>query len=200
MSATSYVRTIFTSYGFNIKSFMYAPTVYKGENNNQFTVSHHPVLLFQYDLKGKDKNDHPDPTFKMSQKYQLRVTRFFTEIFNWFNFKDLFIIDEESGKLIMNLDYKNLYAKVRTSYTDGHIMYAVPAVCTIDSKSYPGTLLYINSTRNPVLLKEEDIENICGIISTFNFQQETLLMMYLGNHPNLWRDIKEMGPGKNPFL
>ena len=198
MSATSFVRTLYSCFHFSMKSFMYAPTVYRG-NSKTITVNHHPIILIQYDERyAMDK--HPDPTFKVHPKTQLKVTKFFGEILSWFSIEDLFIIDETTGKLINNLDYRNLYATVKGSYTETQIMRANPGVVTIGSKEYPGVLLYINSTKNGIMLKEEDVEAIYGILSTFNFQQESLFLMYVGNHPELWREVSgDQFNSNNPF-
>lgn len=209
MATASFSRILFTGQRFQVKSFMFAPSVRVWQNTN-YTIQHFPVIQIQYmPDKYTPKEDHPDPTFKVNPKSQLKVVNFFNQIYSWFHsYEDLFMIDDTDGKMKVNLDYRKLCVVVRGSWTETQIMKAEPAVINIDSKEYQGCVLYINNSKNAVLLREDEVEGLLGILQSFNFQNESLLLMHISEHKELWRDEEnpnvfsssyDKKPGKNPF-
>lgn len=212
MANASFSRVLFTGQRFLVKSFMFAPNVWVGQNRN-FTIQHHPILQIQYNADKGMKDAHPDPSFKVTPKSQLKAVNFFNEIYTWFvsdKYTDLFLRDDETGKMIVNMDYRNLAAVIRGSWTEAQIMKAQPAVINIDSKEYKGCILYINQSANSILLREDEVEGLLGILQSFSFQNEALLLMYIADHPNMWRDeenpnmfspnkFTSSGERKNPF-
>ena len=177
-------RTLFSSKNFRIKSFMTLPEVYLA--NRVVTISTFPVVFMEYVIPITSENRYAekpkDTRFKINTRNHYRVTKFFRQILNWFEydqFRDLFIVDEHDGRLIVNMDFRNLTAKVEGNRLDGQAMLAVPAVITTDSVQSEGCALMINRTNYTITLTDQDIESVYGILKSFSFQQEVSMLLQL---------------------
>jgi hypothetical protein len=126
----------------------------------------------------------------MNQRNQRKVTSFFRTILTWFEsdlYKDLFILDEREGKLMVNMDFRDLKASVGSnSRYETQMMLALPAVITQDSVQNEGCALAINRTNYTCALTDSEIESILGILENFSFQQEAQLMLDLACHKELY--------------
>lgn len=138
-----------------------------------------------------------DGQFKMNPRNQLQVTRFFRKIYSWFEsdqYKDLFILDEHEGKLIINMDFRNTIAKIGSTKYDAQAMLAIPTVVEFDSIQSEGCALAINNTSYTCPLADIDVESILGILEAFSFQAEAQLLMSIGMNQGL---LTKTPPGRN---
>lgn len=186
MSNLALTRTLYSTKSMNIRSFMRLPEVYLA--GSTATVSTFPVLFITYQVQVPYENRHDpkpkDTSFKINSRNLYRTVKFFRKILSWFEedqYRDLFIVDEHDGNLIVNMDFKNLRANVEGNRLDAQAMMAVPAVVTNDSVQSEGCVLIINRTNYSIALTDKDVESIYGILSSFSFQQETMLLLQLAS-------------------
>lgn len=187
MDVKMYTRDVLTGRGYTLRSFMYAPVV--NPSGNSITITCTPVLFFSYRSRTLGKDDHA--SFKITPRNYQRVMEFFLYIQSWFayeKYKDLFIVDEGEGKLILNMDFQELRALINGSKYDNQAMLAIPAVVDIDSKQSPGIALSVNNTKYTMALTHEDVTEIYGVLANFNFQIEPLLLTTIGQNGNFWED------------
>lgn len=163
---------------------MMIPTIYFG-NGNVGTVSAYPVILINYEPPRSIAAQGfriKDAQFKVNPRNHLQIKRFFQKIYQWFDsdeYKDLFILDEHTGKLMVNMEYRNVMAKVSSSRYDSQAMLAVPTVVEFDSVQSEGCALAINNTTYTCPLTDLEVESILGILETFSFQTEAHLLTTL---------------------
>jgi hypothetical protein len=184
----AYMRTLFSGHSIKIQTYMRLPSIYFGNGSNVGNISSYPVVMIKYEpprsvlAQGTFKSK--DAQFKMNPRNQLQVKNFFRAIYRWFSadsFKDLFILDEHTGKLMVNMEYRDLQAKIGSTRYEAQAMLAIPAVTEFDSVQSEGCALAINNTSYTCPLTDVEIESILGILEAFSFQEEaqfiTLLAM-----------------------
>lgn len=64
----------------------------------------------------------------------------------------------------------------------------VPGIYEKDGEVREGAMLAINNTANAAMLRDLDVESICGILDSFSFQAETLLLLNAYEQPHFWTD------------
>lgn len=195
MNVTSSTRRIFSTSGFNMRSWMHSPTVIPGKNG-AVSVSIAPVVFLAYDKKTEWGAERPkDNSFKMNNRNQFKVRRFFEEVLRWFSakeYQDVFIIDEHDGSLIVNMEFRELKAMCRNSKFDNQIMVAEPAVIMLDGVQHAGISLSINRKDYTMGIIDADVEAIYAIINEFSFQQEAMLLQTISNNQEYWTDKDEI--------
>lgn len=189
MNDIAFTRTLFSGHNLKIRSFMRLPTVYFG-NSTVGTITTYPVILISYDppkTAGTQQIRPKDAQFKVNPRNMKRVTQFFKKIYSWFDsdeYKDLFIIDEREGKLIINMDFRNTMAKIGSTKYEAQALLAVPTVVEFDSIQSEGCALAINNTSYTCPLTDLEVESILGILENFSFQAESQLLMTIGLNKN----------------
>lgn len=174
----------------SVQSYARVPSVTAG--NTMLTIGCNPVIYIQFNPKLSYGEKRPDDAaFRVNTRNQYRVTQFFRAILDWFEdpkYHDMFILDEESGHLLVNMEYKDLSCMVRGSRYEPQVMLAQPAVYTHDSKEAPGAVLAVNRTNYAVCISDDDIGALYGLLNNFSFQQEALLLMGIATNPQCWVD------------
>lgn len=177
---------------FTLNSYARVPSVTAG--NRMLTIGCNPVLYIQYNIKPEYGQPMPtDNAFRVNPRNHYRVVQFFRNILDWFEdnrYMDLFILDEGSGHLLINMDYKDTNLLVRGSRYDAQVMLAQPAVYTHDSKEAPGAAVAINRTNYAQCISDDDISALYGVLNNFSFQQEAMLLMTIATNPQCWLDQK----------
>jgi hypothetical protein len=143
-----------------------------------------PIVVFRYVNTNNmydesTKTSYSDNSYKMTQKNQYKIIKFFQTIVDWFydkDLKDLFLINENE-ELIFNSDYLHINVTLAKNKYDVGLMKAVPSVVVVEEKKYEGVYLYINKFDNFIMLTREDIEEILNIIKNFNFINETASLL-----------------------
>lgn len=175
MKEIKWRRSVYMSSKISIDSFIYIPIMtYIGDiNDNSFVLPARPGLYFNFN----SKNSRERFVFKITPQNHYKTLKFFNKIIGWFqdtNMKDLFLTDNDN-KLVFNYDYKDLNASVVSSFSDNHMMRAMPDIIEYDGQQYEGIKLYIDKLESMVLLTYDEVETIFGIIKEFDFQSELLL-------------------------
>jgi hypothetical protein len=118
-------------------------------NDNSFVLPARPGLYFNFN----SKNSRERFVFKITPQNHYKTLKFFNKIIGWFqdtNMKDLFLTDNDN-KLVFNYDYKDLNASVVSSFSDNHMMRAMPDIIEYDGQQYEGIKLYIDKLESMVL-------------------------------------------------
>lgn len=195
MQVDTYSRVLLSGFNYNIRSFMFAPTVNPGKNGVTIAVT--PTVFISYDPKIKFGDRRPtDVNFKVTLRNHHRVLRFFETALSWLSRKDypdLFLVDDETGNLMLNMDYHHLKAIIKSSRYEPQVMLAIPMVVRIDSGQFPGVMLSINRTNYSLALTEDDLYAIYSTLSGFSFQMEPHLLLETARHPEFWPDADTFG-------
>ena len=182
----------------SVQSYARIPSVTAGAT--MLTIGCSPVVYIQYNVKTAYGEQRPtDTAFRVNPRNHYRVTQFFRNILDWFEkpeYHDMFILNEGDGHLLVNMDYKDLGQMVRGSRYEAQVMLAQPAVYTHDSKEAPGAVVAINRTNYAVCMSDDDIAAIYGVLNSFSFQQEALLLMTIATNPQCWIDQSKLAEVK----
>lgn len=192
-------RILYKHINISIEFFTYRPNILV--NKNSYTINVNPVVIFRYvNTNNMDdtKVSYSENAYKMTQKNQAKIIKFFQNIVDWFydkDLKDLFLINE-SDELIFNSDYLHINSILSKGKYDVGLMKAVPSVIVIEEKKYEGIYLYINKFDNFIMLTKEDVEEILNIVKNFNFINETASLLSIidyseRNNSNIITDFVE---------
>lgn len=168
----------------------------KLSNGSSFTFGVFPILMLSCDppnIRELPFADRPkDNSFKINPRNQFRVVTFLKAILEWFtdpNYTDLFIIDETTGRKMLNMDYRDLQVMIdSSSKRDQQRMLAVPAVVKFDDEEYEGCTLFINQSKYAVMLTYNDVAELAGLLNYFSFQEETTMLVTLASHREFYTD------------
>ena len=190
MSEVSITRQLFSARGITIRSLMRLPTIYLG--GTTATVQAYPVIIISYEPPANQPySERPkDAFYKVTPRNQYRVVRFFRHVLNWFEdptYEGLYILDEHTGKVIVNMELRNLQERLGSmDRYDNQSLLAIPAVIEQDSVQSEGCALCINRTNYVMPLRDEQVASIYGILDTFSFQAETTMLLQIASHPELY--------------
>lgn len=176
-----------------IRSYLKKPEVLIS-SSSVYRVTSHCTLQFQYDDRNYQKGVNPSiKTFKANLRNYMSVVTFFRKILDWFqspSYEGLFFQDKETGQLLVDMEMRHLKEYIGgNSRFDQCAMLAVPAVFQRDSEIREGCVISINDTKYSEILRDIDIETICGFLSNFSFQAETLLLMQAIQNPAFYRKL-----------
>lgn len=190
MSEVSLTRQLFSARGITIKTLMRLPTIYVG--GTTATIQAFPVIIISYEPPSSQPYaERPkDAFYKVSPRNHYRVVRFFRHVLNWFedpSYENLYILDEHSGKVIVNMEMRNLQERLGAmDRYDAQSLLALPAVIEQDSVQSEGCALCINRTNYIMPLRDEQIASIYGILENFSFQMEASLLLEVAAHQELY--------------
>lgn len=185
----SFSRQLFRIRNLRLSSYMRIPLV-RLSNGTHFAMSCYPMLILEYD--DASIRDMPfaqrsrECSFRINMRNQYRCVRFFANAINWFNdpeYQDLFLIDEETGRRLINMDYRALRELIPPTRYDTQGLLVVPAVVTIEnSPTMEGVALSINNTKYTVMLTYDELIEIAGAVNFFSFQDEANLLINMALH------------------
>lgn len=177
-----------------IQSYLKKPEVIISPRKVASIVSYCTLRIFYDDRTAafENRTSFQERSFKVNLRNYMKTMRFFQGIMRWFeddSFTNLFFLDEHTGELRMDLEQRNLRLHVggNTKY-DQCAMEAVPAVYKKDNEIREGAMLSINRSNYSDVIRDIDVESICGLLANFSFQAETLLMINLYQQKGLWVD------------
>lgn len=175
---------------FRLQSYLSAPEVITNSKNTYRVISH-CVLMLIYNTGTYTRDAFKGSSYKITLRNFKQTLRFFQAIYDWFiaePYRDIFFQDEETGRFMVDIRATQL--KLHTggdNRYDQMAMEAVPAVYQNDSEIREGCALTINNTANTGILRDLDIESILGIMENFSFQSETILLLDILSHQELWK-------------
>ena len=189
MTQYSFSRQLLKIRNISLRSYMRIPLV-RLSNGTHFACSCYPMIILEYDDASlKDipwSQKFRECSFRINPRNQYRCVRFFSNAIGWFNdpeYQDLFLIDEETGRRLINMDYRDLRELIPPTRYDTQGLLAVPAVVTIEnSPTEEGIALSINNTRYTAMLTYDELVDIAGIVNFFSFQDEANLLMNVAIH------------------
>lgn len=177
-----------------IQSYLKKPEVIISAKKVASIVSYCTLRIFYDDRSAAfdSRSSFQERSFKVNLRNYMKTMRFFQGIMRWFeddSFANLFFLDKHTGELRMDLEQRNikLHLGGNTKY-DQCAMEAVPAVYKKDNEIHEGAMIAINRSNYSEVLRDIDIESICGLLANFSFQAETLLMIQLYQQKGLWVD------------
>lgn len=177
-----------------IQSYLKKPEVIINARKVASIVSYCTLRIFYDDriTPFETRASFAERSFKVNLRNYMKTLRFFQGIMRWFEddaYTNLFFLDENTGELRMDLEQRNLrlHLGALTKF-DQCAMEAVPAVYKRDGEIREGAMLSINRSNFSEVIRDVDVESICGLLANFSFQAETLLMITLYQQRGLWVD------------
>ena len=185
-------REILTIGPFQFRSYLRKPEVLITTKSPVYRITTYCTLQIQYNDKNYQVGVNPmEKAFKANLRNYMAVVNFFRTILSWFQsdkYEGLFFQDKETGRLLIDMEQRNVRAYVGgNTRFDQCAMMAVPAVYQMDAEIREGCMLTINNTKYSGMLRDVDVETICGFLSNFSFQGETLLLMQAVQIPAFYR-------------
>lgn len=197
-------RDIISVGRFRVQSYLKKPEVLLSSKGNTFRVVSHCTLRIMYESREYGQTGNLNAlSFKINLRNHKQVLRFFQNIYSWFTddaYRNLFFVDQETGQLMVNMEMRQIKLHIGgDSRYDQSAMEAVPAVYYRDNEMREGCALTINNTANSDVIRDVDVESILGILETFSFQAETLLLTQIYQRPELWiTEQDRFGLGRPP--
>lgn len=176
---------------FRLQSYLSTPEVLTNSKSTYRVISHCSLAL-TYSTGVYTRDAFKGATYRITMRNFKQTLRFFQAIYDWFvaePYRDIFFQDDETGRFMVDIRATQL--KLHTggdSRYDQMAMEAVPAVYQNDGEIREGCALTINNTANTGVLRDLDIESILGILENFSFQSETLLLLDILSHQELWKN------------
>lgn len=196
-------RDIMSMGKIRIQSYLKKPEVIISPRKVASIVSYCTLRIFFDDRSAPfdSRASFQERSFKVNLRNYMKTLRFFQGIMSWFEddvYANLFFLDEHTGELRMDLEQRNLRLHVggNTRY-DQCAIEAVPAVYKRDNEVREGAMISINRSNFADVVRDIDIESICGLLANFSFQAETLLMIQLYQQKGLWVDASSRYDGYN---
>lgn len=156
-----------------LEFFMYMPTITMLQNGTSASINYNPIVNIRYKPSKyvAEEFDYMKATYKMTPRNFYVTFRLFNEVMKWLyddRYADLFLLGED-GKIIFNADYSKLSVSTPYGDNDSCVLQAIPAVVTINDKTFEGIHLYINTSHYCVPLTYSEISSIFGILKSFSF-------------------------------
>lgn len=171
---------------------MRIPIVYM--SGSTAMVQAYPLIFINYEMPNTvPYAERPKDTYyKVAPRNMYRVRRFFRHVLSWFEdpaYQDLYILDEHTGKIIVNMEMRNLQERLGAiDRYEAQAMLAFPAVIEQDSVQSEGCALCINRTNYVIPLRDEQVASIYGILEDFSFQEEVNMLITLASKKELYSD------------
>lgn len=182
-------RDIITLGKFKLRSYLVKPSVLVNSGSSYKVTSHCTLTLY---YATQEMKNFQELSFKINMRNRMHVIRFFKSAYSWFTsdeFSNLFFYDTETHQLMLDMEQRNLKLMVGGDRKyDQAVMELVPAIYHRDGEVREGCMLTINNTAYSDILRDIDLESLLGILESFSFQAEALLLIQILSRPELWID------------
>ena len=141
---------------------------------SQLSLNTNDYLVIK--LNGYDKNK-VDNTIYLSYPHLNNFITGLKNVYKWFyddkNYKDLFLIDDDTNKLVFNSSYNDLNIVI-DNLIGGKAVKIIPSVIEIGSDTYEGIIFYLNDLDVYVHMTIFELENFYRFLFNFDLYNSSL--------------------------